>query len=87
MVFWVYLSKDAKGNFTTFLTSHLDRAFASEQPEGVIVYLRPFTIPIDAVSHKHLLDDLSYRSLQRLSMRYKRQTKAFLEQRFDGIDQ
>jgi hypothetical protein len=79
MVYWVYLLKDERGNFTTCLSSYLKRAFSLIECKGTIVYLRPFAAPMDAVAHKHLLDDLSYDSLHRLVVRYKTQTEVLLK--------
>jgi hypothetical protein len=79
MVYWVYLLKDERGNFTTFLSSYLKRAISLIECKEKIVYIRPFTVPMDAVAHKHLLDDLSYDSLHRLVVRYKKQTEILLK--------
>lgn len=65
MIYWVYIIKDGADRLTAGLSSELCNFLIRDHFHSV-VYLRPFTIPIDAVAHKHLLDDLSLSSLWKL---------------------
>jgi hypothetical protein len=81
MTYWVYIKKDWKGNFTPGLSACLQSFLYADGNIQKIVYLRSFNIPIDAAAHKHLLDDLSYKSLDHLIRHCQRDTENILNKK------
>ena len=78
---WVYIYEDKKGSFRIALTTSDDNIISNPQLNVPIVYLRSFDIPFDAIAHKHLLDDLSYKSVLNWIDKHKEETSLYLRNR------
>ncbi len=77
---WVYISEDANGGLSTRITSEIDNIMFCVLVSGCdVVYLHPFNSPFDALAHKHLIDDLSRRTVKDMIKREKIQTKMRLK--------
>lgn len=82
MVLWVYISKDGNTDLRVGMKVALSgaegRLISSLKPTGEIVYLRPFNLPFDALAHKHILSDLSKKSVLLWIKKNKEETKKWL---------
>jgi hypothetical protein len=79
MAQWVYIYDDGEGIISIGLTSYVKKMISDIKGHGKkILYLCPFCTPFDAVAHKHLLDDLSLRSVTHLIKKHQEQTKIWL---------
>lgn len=77
---WVYISEYANGELSTGITSEIDNIISSILLRGCdVVYLHPFNSPFDALAHKHLIDDLSKRTVKAMIKRERIQTKVRLK--------
>ena len=80
MTQWVYIYEDSLGQLAIALTMDIRQSLSVLTPfSKQICYLRPFNVPLDALAHKHLLDDLSYVSLKHLIRKNKYQTACWLD--------
>ena len=77
MNLWVYIYKDGNSDLKVALTTS-DHSIISYR-HVQILYLRPFTIPFDAVAHKHLLSILSKKTVLDWIDKYKEETKIWLK--------
>lgn len=76
MTQWVYMAKDFSGRLIIGMAPEPGSLDELSRNGKDIVYLRKFSCPLDAAAHKHLLDDLSTKTLEWLIRRYKRKTKS-----------
>ena len=78
MKHWVCIYEDEKGSLRITLKTSDDNNTSNRQLNEPIVYLRPFKIPFDAIAHKHLLDELSKRSVKDWIDKHKEETIIWL---------
>ena len=78
MKHWVCIYEDEKGSLRITLKTSDDNNTSNRQLDESIVYLRPFEIPFDAIAHKHLLDELSKRSVKDWIDKHKAETIIWL---------
>ncbi|CAK7067541.1 hypothetical protein DSECCO2_339740 [anaerobic digester metagenome] len=77
---WVYISKDANGELSSRITSEIDNIMFCVLVRGCdVVYLHPFNSPFDALAHKHLIDDLSRRTIKAIIKKKKTETEMLLK--------
>lgn len=68
---WVYILEDANGFLLINFTSEIDNILMKGDH---VVYLRSFHSPFEALAHKHLVGDLSMRTVKAMIKREKRET-------------
>lgn len=78
MKLWVYIYEGEKGCLKIALSTPVGNIKLNRQSNMSIVYLRPFEIPFDAIAHKHLLDNLSNKSVLNWIDKHKEETKGWL---------
>ncbi len=75
---WVYIFEDKKQNLTIGLTTDIGKKLSFTTEPNRIIYLRSFDDSFDAVAHKHLLDDLSEKTVRAYIKKHKDNTEATL---------
>lgn len=79
MTLWVYICKDRRDDLVIRISPDAGRFISVAGRSGEnICYVRPFGIPFDALAHKHLLGDLSFRTLTETIKKYEPQTLIWL---------
>ena len=79
MNLWVYIYKDGNNDLKVALTTSVHSILSYRQLNMPILYLRPFTIPFDAVAHKQLLSILSKKTVLDWIDKHKEETKIWLK--------
>ena len=78
MTHWVYIYEDESSNLTIGITATMNMVTSKLKLKELIVYLRPFELPFDALAQKHLLGDISKESLLYWIEKHKEATKKWL---------
>ena len=64
-VYWVYIAENRRGGMTIGFSVAMSRTLIEvSMREETITYLRPFSVPLDGLANKHLLEDLSKDTLR-----------------------
>lgn len=78
MTHWVYIYEHGNNDLTIGITVTMNMVTSKLKLNKLIVYLRPFELPFDALAHKHLLGDISKESLLYWIEKHKDDTKKWL---------
>ncbi len=77
---WVYIMQDSRQRLSVGISPSTKSAFSLySNIDRKMLYLRAFTVLFDAVAHKHLLEDLSFQTLEYLCHRNKKTTKVWID--------
>lgn len=75
-MYWVYITEDSESGITIGFSTEMDKTLFELSMRGATLsYLCPFSIPFDALAHKHLLEDLSPRTIRRFMRSHREETK------------
>lgn len=75
-MYWVYITEDGGAGITIGFSADMDKTFLELSIHGRnLFYLRPFSVPFDALAHKHLLEDLSLKTISRFIRNHREETK------------
>lgn len=75
-MYWVYITEDSEAGITIGFSAEMDKTFLKLSARGTpLFYLRPFSVPFDALAHKHLLEDLSLKTIRRFIRNHREETK------------
>ena len=75
-MYWVYITEDGGAGITIGFSAEMDKTFLKLSARGKpLFYLRSFSIPFDALAHKHLLEALSLKTIRRFIRTYQAETK------------
>ena len=75
-MYWVYITEDSESGITIGFSTEMDKTFLELSRRGTTLsYLRSFSTPFDALAHKHLLEDLSPRTIRRFMRSHREETK------------
>ena len=76
IMYWVYITEDNEGKITIGFSAEMNKTFFELSARGGnFSYLRSFSIPFDALAHKHLLEALSLKTIRRFIRTYQAETK------------
>jgi len=82
-MYWVYITEDSEGKITIGFSAEMNKTFFELSVRGEnFSYLKSFSIPFDALAHKHLLDDLSQKTIRKLIRTHREETKRNLDRLF-----
>ena len=74
--YWVYITEDSESGITIGFSTEMDKTLFELSMRGATLsYLCSFSIPFDALAHKHLLEDLSPRTIRRFMRSHREETK------------
>ena len=83
-MYWVYITGDSEAGITIGFSAEMDKTFLKLSARGKhLFYLRSFSIPFDALAHKHLLDDLSLKTIKKFIRIYQAETKRYCDKLFN----
>ena len=75
-MYWVYITEDSEAGITIGFSAEMDKTFLKLSARGTpLFYLRSFSIPFDALAHKHLLEALSLKTIRRFIRNHREETK------------
>lgn len=75
-MYWVYITEDSESGITIGFSTEMDKTLFELSMRGATLsYLCSFSIPFDALAHKHLLEDLSPRTIRRFMRSHREETK------------
>ena len=77
-MYWVYITEDRESGITIGFSTEteMDKTlFELSRRGATLSYLRSFSIPFDALAHKHLLEDLSPVTIRRFMRSHREETK------------
>lgn len=75
-MYWVYITEDSEAGITIGFSAEMDKTFLKLSASGTpLFYLRSFSIPFDALAHKHLLEALSLKTIRRFIRNHREETK------------
>ncbi len=75
-MYWVYITEDSEAGITIGFSAEMDKTFLKLSASGKhLFYLRSFSVPFDALAHKHLLEDLSLKTIRRFIRNHREETK------------
>ena len=75
-MYWVYITEDGGAGITIGFSADMDKTFLELSIHGrSLFYLRSFSVPFDALAHKHLLEDLSLKTIRRFIRNHREETK------------
>ncbi|WP_314941327.1 hypothetical protein [Porphyromonas endodontalis] len=74
--YWVYITEDSESGITIGFSTEMDKTLFELSMRGeTLSYLCSFSIPFDALAHKHLLEDLSLKTIRRFIRNHREETK------------
>ncbi len=83
IMYWVYITEDSEGKITIGFSAEMNKTLFELSARGEsLSYLNSFSIPFDALAHKHLLDDLSQKTIRKFIRNHREETKRNLDKFF-----
>ena len=75
-MYWVYITEDGKAGISIGFSAEIDKNILEFSSSGKsLLYLRSFSTPFDALAHKHLLEDLSSKTIRIFIRNHREETK------------
>ena len=74
-MYWVYITEESDAGMTIGFSAEMDKM------------LRSFPVPFDALAYKHLLEDLSLKTIRRFIRSHQAETKQYRDRLLANYDE
>ena len=87
-MYWVYITGESDAGMTIGFSAEMDKMLLILSTCGKrLFYLRSFPVPFDALAYKHLLEDLSLKTIRRFIRAHQTETKQYRDRLLANYDE